>query len=126
IVRFDLEGNNLGFFSTPESSFDVIDNGAGEVYISYINSMSHIERRDYNGNVLGNVVEPDVLNFVQQIQITASGDLLVGAFSSPSGVYIFDIATGNQLEYWVQSGVRGVFETDNGSILWTSSSGIHR
>src|SRR5690606_5305710 len=101
-------------------------NGAGEVYISYINSMSHIERRDYNGNVLGNVVEPDVLNFVQQIQITASGDLLVGAFSSPSGVYIFDIATGNQLEYWVQSGVRGVFETDNGSILWTSSSGIHR
>src|SRR5690606_11171903 len=57
IVRFDMNGNFLGNFTTDgKSAFDVIDNGAGEVYISYINSGSPIERRDYDGNLINNVV----------------------------------------------------------------------
>src|SRR5690606_8539515 len=58
--------------------------------------------------------------------ITQSGDLLVTTFSSASGIYIFDIETGEQLNYWSQSGARGTIETGDGHILWTSSNGIHK
>lgn len=127
IVRLDLEGNYLGFFSTDDrSSFDVVDNKNGHAYISIIHQGSPIEKRDYSGNFVENIVNPGILNFPQQIGITADGNLLVGNFSSPSGVYIFDIETGAQLNYWSQSGVRGVAETNDGSILWTGSSGINR
>lgn len=126
IVKFDMAGNNLGNFLTNGiSSFDLIDNQAGEVYISYISGGSPIERRAYDGSLLGNVVEPGILAFVQQLWLMDSGDLLVGTFSSPSGIYIFDPDTGTQLNYWNESGVRGVAETADGNILWTNSSGIH-
>src|SRR5690554_2172366 len=127
IVRFDMNGNNLGFYPTgSNSSFDVLDVGNGEVFISFISEGSPIERWDYNGNFINNVVEPNNLNFAQQVDITASGNLLVGNFSSPSGVYVFDVDTGDQIEYWSQTGVRGVMETGDGSILWSNSAGIHR
>lgn len=127
IVRFDMNGNYLGNFLTAgNSSFDLIDGGNGEVYISYINGGSPIERRDYSGNLIGNLVAPGNLNFAQQIWITASGDLLVGNFSSPSGVYLFDLETGEELNFWPLSDVRGVSEAEDGSILWTNSSGINR
>lgn len=127
IVRFDMNGNNLGFYPTgSNSSFDVLDVGNGEVFISFISEGSPIERWDYNGNFINNVVEPNNLNFAQQVDITASGNLLVGNFSSPSGVYVFDVDTGDQIEYWSQTGVRGVMETGDGSILWSNSAGVHR
>lgn len=127
IVRFDMDGNNLGFYSTgSNSSFDVLDVGNGEVFISFIDGGSAIERWDYDGNYIDNVVEPGNLSFAQQIDITASGNLLVGTFSTPSGIYLFDVDTGDELDYWSQSGVRGAMETEDGSILWTNSSGIHR
>ncbi len=61
IIRFDTNGSNLGFIDTAgESSFDIVDAGNGEVYISYINTATKIERRDYDGNILGNIVNPGV------------------------------------------------------------------
>lgn len=127
IVRFDMEGNHLGFFPTDNRSpFDVIDAGNGEVFISYSSGGSPIERRDYDGNFIDFLVSPNQLNFVQQMDITAANKLLVGTFSSPAGVYVFDLPSGSQLNYWSNNGVRGVMETGDGSILWTSSSGIHR
>ncbi|MFA7687807.1 MAG: T9SS type A sorting domain-containing protein [Moheibacter sp.] len=127
IVRFDMSGNYVGNFLTGgKSAFDLVDGGNGEVYVSYINSGSPIERRDYSGNLIGNLVAPGNLNFAQQIWITASGDLLVGNFSSPSGIYLFDLETGSELNYWPVADVRGVSETGDGSILWTNGSGIHR
>lgn len=127
IVRLDMSGNNLGSYSTgTNSAFDVLDVGNDQVFISFINENSPIERWDYDGNFIDNVVAPGNLNFAQQIEVTASGNLLVGNFSAPSGIYLFDVDTGNQLEYWPQSGVRGVMETGDGSILWTNSSGVYR
>lgn len=53
VVRFDTEGNYLGYYpSGGKSSFDILDNKNGEVYISYINGGSPIERWDYSGNFL--------------------------------------------------------------------------
>lgn len=133
IVRFDLDGNNLGFFLTDGvSSFDIVDNGTGEVYISYIGTGTKIERRDYDGNVLGNIVGTGVVNFIQQIQITGNNDLLAGVFSNAGGsgnnqgIYRFDISDGSILDYYSQNGLRGVSELGNGNILYTNSGGIHR
>lgn len=126
IVRLDAEGSILGSYSTgSKSSFDIFDTGS-DVFISFINEGSPIERWDYDGNYIDNVVAPNQLNFAQQIMITASGDLLVGNFSTPSGIFIFDVDTGDQLNYWSQTGVRGVMETGDGHILWSNGSGIHR
>lgn len=133
IVRFDFDGNNLGFFmTTPESTspFDVVDNGNGEVYISYSTS-NNIERRDYSGNHLGNIVPTGVVSFIQQLHITQNNDLLAGVFSNNAsgnnqGIYRFNISNGNILNYYSQSGLRGVRELGNGNILFTNNSGIHR
>lgn len=133
IVRFDFSGNNLGFFmTTPEatSPFDVVDNGNGEVYISY-SSSNNIEKRDYSGNHLGNIVPTGVVSFIQQIQLTQNNELLAAVFSNNAsgnnqGIYRFNITNGNILDYYSQSGPRGVQELGNGNILYTNSSGVHR
>ena len=117
IVRFDLDGNNLGFFATSgsQSSFDVIDVG-GEVYISYISTESKIERRDYSGNVLGNIVEEGVVQFIQQLELNSGNNSVYAAvFSSlggnPSGLYEFAVSDGAILNYWGAEGsLRGVAE----------------
>lgn len=133
IVRYDFDGNNLGFFLTaPQSTspFDIVDNGNGEVYISY-SSSNNIERRDYDGNFIANIVGTGVVSFIQQIQITQNNDLLAGVFSNNAsgnnqGIYRFDISDGSILDYYSQSGLRGVNELSNGNILYTNSGGIHR
>lgn len=126
IIRFDTDGNFLGHFLTDDrSSFDVLDIGNGEVLISYISGGSPIEKRDYSGNFLSFVVSPNVVNFAEQMWITQDGNLLVSTFSGTAGIYIFNLETGEQLDFWSQSGARGVMETGDGNILWTSSSGIY-
>lgn len=126
IVRLDTDGNHLGHFLTNDRSpFDVIDNKNGEVYLSYSSGGSPIERRDYSGEFIDFIVPPNVLNFTQQMWVTQDGKILASTFSNPSGVYIFDIETGDQLFYSQQSGARGVIQTGNGNILWTNSAGIH-
>jgi hypothetical protein len=133
IIRFDLDGNNLGFFTTDGiSSFDIVDNGDGEVYISYIGaSTSKIERRDYDGNVLGNIVEPGVVNFIQQIAIEEPGVVLAAVFSivsggNQNGLYRFSETDGSILDFWNEGNLRGVAKLGNGEILWTSAAGVHR
>jgi len=133
IIRFDFDGNNLGFFPTgSDSSFDIIDNGNGEVYISYIGAGTRIERRDYSGNVLGNIVGQGVVTFIQQIQLTSSNDILAAVFSNTTssgnnaGIYNFSSANGSILNFWANSGLRGVAELGNGQVLWTGSGGVYR
>lgn len=133
IVRFDFDGNNLGFFlTTPQSTspFDVIDNGDGEVYISY-SSSNNIERRDYDGNFIANIVEPGVVNFIQQIEVEEPGVILAAVFSiisggNQNGIYRFSESDGSILDYWSEGNLRGVASLGNGEILWSSGAGVHR
>lgn len=132
IVRFDFEGGNLGFFLTDGiSSFDIVDTGDGEVYISYIGaSTSKIERRDYEGNFLGNIVEPGVVNFIQQIQIDEPGIIIAAVFSiisggNQNGLYRFSETDGSIIDFWNEGNLRGVAKLGNGNILWSSAAGVH-
>lgn len=132
IVRFDLDGNNLGFFVTSgnDSTFDVIDVG-GEVYISYIMAESKIERRDYSGNVLGNIVEEGVVQFIQQLELNSSNNSIYAAVfssvgSNPSGLYEFAVSDGAILNYWQAEGsLRGVAALGDGNILISNSGGVY-
>ncbi|MDP2685926.1 MAG: T9SS type A sorting domain-containing protein [Aequorivita sp.] len=133
IIRFDLDGNNLGFFPTnpqSDSPFDIIDNGDGEAYISY-SGTNNIERRDYNGAFLGNIVEQGVVNFVQQIEIEEPGVILAAVFSvisggNQNGLYRFSETDGAILDYWSLGNLRGVAKLGNGEILWSSAAGVSR
>jgi len=105
---------------------DIVDNHAGEVYISY-HSTSNIERRDYAGNFLGNIVEPGVVNYVQQIEIEEPGVILAGVFDNSSsnmnGLYRFDEFNGSIIDYWSLGDVKGVAKLGNGEILYTTFLG---
>ena len=130
IVRFDLDGNNLGSFSTGDSTFDIIDIGGGEVFLSYINGGSRIERRDYSGALLGNVVNNNVVNFVQQMEVVDNTSLYAAVFSvagaNSSGLYEFDRNTGAILNYYgAQGSLRGVAILDDDNVLISNGAGIH-
>ncbi|MFC7358602.1 T9SS type A sorting domain-containing protein [Jejudonia soesokkakensis] len=130
LIRFDLDGNNLGFYPTSgtSSAFDIIDVG-GEVYISYIGSESKIERRDYNGNVLGNIVEEGVVQFIQQIELNETENTVYASvFSSsggnPNGFYEFSITDGTIVNSYEFSNLRGVAALEDGNVLISSSAGV--
>lgn len=129
IVRLDTDGNNLGFIDTGgDSSFDVIDVG-GEVYISYINAGSRIERRDYDGAVLGNIVETGVVSFIQQMEVnTNNSSVYAAVFSSAGangpGLYEFAESDGAILNYYDEGALRGVAQLSDGNVLFSGSSGV--
>jgi hypothetical protein len=133
IIRFDFNGNNLGSFPiTPQSDspFDIIDRGNGEVYISYSGS-DNIERRDYSGTFLGNIVEPGVVSFIQQIEIEEPGVILAAVFSvisggNQNGLYRFSETDGSIIDFWNLGNLRGVAKLGDGDILWSSGAGVSK
>lgn len=130
LVRFDLDGTTLGFYPTSgtTSAFDIIDVG-GEVYISYIGSDSKIERRDYTGNVLGNIVDGGVVQFIQQIELNETDNTVRAAVFSSSGsntdgYFEFSITDGSIVTTYEFDGLRGVATLEDGNVLISSGSGV--
>ena len=130
MIRFDTAGTNLGFIDTePDSSFDIIDTGT-DVLISYINAGSRVERRDYSGNFIENVVAAGVVSFIQQIEVNTDNNTLYAAVFSTAGandpgLYEFDIDSGNILNYWDVGSLRGVARLDNGNVLFSSGANVN-
>jgi hypothetical protein len=131
IIRYDFSGNELGSFPTTgnDSAFDIIDVGGGEVYISYISAESKIERRDYDGNVLGNVVGEGVVNFIQQMEVNTDNNSVYAAVfsisgSNSSGLYEFSIDDGSILNYYDEGNLRGVAQLENGNVLVSNAAGV--
>jgi len=130
IVRLDFDGALIGFYPTTDdgSIFDIVDVG-DEVYISYISADTKIERRDYDGNVLGNIVGEGVVSFIQQMELNPTNNSIYTAvFSSlganDSGLYEFSIDDGTILNYWDEGALRGVISVgDAGNLLISSGAG---
>lgn len=130
IVRFDIDGTNLGFFDTSSvgSAFDIIDTGS-EVYIGYIGANTKIEVRDYDGTVTGEIVGTGVVTFIQQIELNTNDNSVYAAvFSSnganTSGLYEFSIADGSILNYYNEGSLRGVSQLDDGNVLISGGNDI--
>ncbi|HIB48388.1 MAG TPA: T9SS type A sorting domain-containing protein [Flavobacteriaceae bacterium] len=130
IVRFDFDGTDLGSFTTDGSAFDVVDKGNGEVYISYITTATRIERRDYDGNIIGNIVELGVVDFLQQMEIDDENNSIIAGVFSPSvpngpGLYEFSETDGEILNYYDVGALRGVASLDNGNIVFSTGNNIN-
>jgi hypothetical protein len=126
LVRFDFQGNPLGDFATVGASFDVLNTG-NEVYISYIGNETRIERRDLQGNILGDLVPTGLVTFIQQLTLAPDAATILAAVfsnngSNLAGLYEFSRTDGSIVEFWQEGSLRGVMPLDNGQILLSAGT----
>lgn len=123
VVMYDNTGASLGFFATPQASspFGVLSHQGG-LLVSSSNANDDIHRYTLAGAALGTFHNSTTLNFVEQMDFAANGDVLAAGFSS-NNVVRLDPNTGAVISTFAASGARGVFQLDNGNILWTSGTG---
>ncbi|MBE0570216.1 MAG: hypothetical protein IH618_01615, partial [Ignavibacteriaceae bacterium] len=117
-------GNYIGNFIAPNATqmdgpWDIIFRETDCLVTGQ--ASNDVTRYDLNGNYLG-VFVPTIA-FPEQINKTLTSNIIVGNFSSPSGLYIYD-ANGNQLNYFSTiAGLRGCFQLGNGNYLVTNGNG---
>ncbi|NEQ98528.1 MAG: hypothetical protein F6K30_17710, partial [Cyanothece sp. SIO2G6] len=137
VVVFDTAGNNLGSFDTGDP-YDIRAYN-GELLITDINSNNDggedIDRYTIDGinsTFIDTFHESDGetgVDFPQQITLREStGTVLVGGFSTPGGVYEYDI-NGNQVGFFgadegFANRLRAAYELGNGNILWSGGDGM--
>jgi hypothetical protein len=122
VVMFDADGNPLGSWPAGDP-FDVLAFG-GDLMIANI-AADRLDLHQRDGEFIEIFSAPGI-DFPEQVSLKSSdGNVLVGTFSAPAGVYELDGTTGGVLNYWAATGVRGVWELGNGNILFTNSSGVY-
>lgn len=131
LVTIDVNTHAItGNFATGDSGtgnpFDVLDY-FGNILVDDIDG-NDIDTFSTSGSLVSTFVESDGIsgiNFPEQMNATPLGNVLVGGFSAPAGIYEYD-HNGNLLnQYDVGTEVRGVFALDNGNILYTNTDGVH-
>lgn len=130
IQRFDLAtGAHKGFWGGGFTNGADIHFRANDALLGD-NDTDNIIRYDLNGNVIGVLVDSDGVTGIDlpyQIQSEANGNLLVGGFADPGGLYEYD-ANGNELAVWGTSYgrifVRGGVRLGNGNLLFTQNRAI--
>ena len=125
VVMFDTAGNSLGSFSTAglsPSPFGILEHQGG-MLVSSSSGNDDIHRFALDGTSLGTFHNSASIAFVEQLAYASSGNILAAGFSSPSGVYWLDYNTGDIVDSFAASGVRGVYQLGNGNVMWTNSSG---
>ena len=84
---------------------------------------NNVVRYDLNGNYLSTFVASII--FPEQINKTLTSNIIVGNFSSPSGLYIYD-SNGTQLNFFnTITGLRGCFQLGNGNYMVTNGTGVY-
>lgn len=132
IVRYSMTGTFLGYYSAPNTSiFDIVDNGNGVVYVSGLTNQG-IQKVNYAGASLGDLVPSGVFQNLQQINLMNSGNLLAAVFQNHAGtgnvagVYMISTSNGSTITRWPATGLRGVIELGNGNVLYTNDSGLYK
>lgn len=132
IIRYTTAGTFIGVYPAPNTSiFDMVDNKNGIVYVSGLDT-NGIQKVDYSGASLGNLVGPGVFQNLQQLNILANGNIAAAVFQGSSssgnnaGVYVLSPANGSIVNYYsVPSGsVRGVIETSSGNLLYSTGNAL--
>ena len=127
VVVFDQTGTLVTSFPTAglaPSPFDVLEYPGGELLVGSSSANDDVHRFTLAGTSVGTFHNSTSLNFAQQLSYASNGDVLVGAFSS-NAVVRLDPTTGALLSSFPASGARGVYQLQNGNILWTNSAGAH-
>ena len=127
IQQFDTSGVHMGTFVSNEnlnSPFDILFRNS-DILITNSSGSNRITRYDLNGNFLSYFYSGTDFSFPQQIQKSGNGNLIVAAFSSPSGIAVLD-SNGNFIKLLTGvTSVRSVFLLDNGNYLVTNGAGVH-
>jgi hypothetical protein len=131
VARFDTAGTYLGNIVANGSGgldgpFDVLVRSS-DMLVPAINGSDDVHQYDHAGTFLGIFQAlTSALQFPEQANLAANGNVLVAGFSTPSGTYEYDGVTGAEVGYYsIVGGLRGVYELPNGNLLVTNSSGIH-
>ncbi|MFC1898577.1 carboxypeptidase regulatory-like domain-containing protein [Candidatus Cloacimonadota bacterium] len=128
IVEFDAAGNHIGNFIAPNAAimdgpFCVVYRDVQDDYLVTASTSDNVHQYDNTGAYIGDLVTG--LNFLEQVSITPSGNLLIAAFSAPSGCYEYT-SDGTYVGYYdLFTGLRGVHELGNGNILVTNGTGVY-
>jgi hypothetical protein len=125
LVRFSTNGTPLGVIPLPAgvSPWDVVPFGDNLLVSNSDND--DLEIYDFTGTLVSVFHASDgatSIDFPQQIQVLANGNIMVAGFSAPAGIYIFSPDGGLSDFQPVPFGVRGIFELENGRILYTEGS----
>lgn len=126
VVMYDTSGSLLGSWSTTglaPSPFAILDHQGG-LLVASSSANDDIHRFDLAGNSLGTFHNSTGLNFAQQMDHAANGQILGAGFSSNNVVWM-DPNTGAIVNSFTASGARGVLQLGNGNVLWSNSAGAH-
>lgn len=86
----------------------------------------NIEVHNLAGGWVSNFHDSDGVtgvDFPEQMNMASDGQsVYVAGFSSPSGIYEYDLA-GNQINYYDVGSIRGVIELGNGNLMYSNGSG---
>ena len=126
VVRFDTTGTNLGSFPTAglaPSPFGILEHPLG-ILVSSSTAGDDIHAFTLAGATAGTFHNSTSLNFAEQMDYAANGDVLAAGFSS-NNVVRLNPTTGALISSFAASGARGVWQLGNGNILWTNGSGAH-
>lgn len=124
VVMYDTAGNPQGFFSTAStasSPFGILAHQGG-MLVSSSNANDDIHRFTLAGASLGTFHNSTAVNFVEQMDYAANGDVLAAGFSS-NAIHRLNPTTGALISSFAASGARGVWQLGNGNIMWTNGSG---
>ena len=123
VVAFDTSGNYLFHFLTPNapSPFSVMG-WQGGLLVAASSGNDDVHRYSLTGTPLG-TFNNSTLSFAHQLAPASDGNVWLGVFTT--GVVVkLDANTGVQLFSFPAAGARGVYELQNGNVMWTSSAGV--
>jgi len=126
VVRFDTAGASQGFFSTTgfsPSPFGILEHPLG-MLVSSSSAPDDVHAFTLAGASAGTFHNTTSLNFAEQMDYAANGDVLVAGFST-NNVARLNPTTGALISSFAASGARGVAQLANGNILWSNGSGAH-
>jgi len=127
IQQFDTGGVHTGTFigaSNLNSPFDILIRN-NDMLITNSSGTNRITRFDLSGNFLSNFYTGTAFAFPQQMQRLPNGNIIVAAFSSPSGIAVLDSNGGFIRLMSGITGARSVYLLDNGRYLATNGAGVH-
>jgi len=125
VVMFDINGNPMGFIPTAglaPSPFAVLEFN-GNMLVASSSANDDVHQFTLTGSSLGTFHNSTSVNFAQQMAIADNGDVLVAAFSS-NNVARLNPADGSLISDFPASNARGVYQLQNGNIMWSNGTGV--
>jgi hypothetical protein len=124
ISMYDTTGTFVGRISVAagvSSPFAILP-FEDDILVASANANNDIHRFRLDGTDLGMFHNSTTLNFAQQMAFDKDGNILAAGFSSNNVVRLHR-TSGAVLGTFAASGARGVFQLENGNVLWSNSAG---